>query len=164
MEEVDFAQWILIWATAIGVIATAIGVTISGYYSKINSDKQRKQISADNVFRMNDRLSTPDNSLIQSLLYQESLHGFFPPDEETENKVINYLNDLEMISKFINAEVLQTDFAESQFGEILRTAWSSGSMRQIIDNERHAPNIGDFMSELDYCIVHKLKLDTVERV
>jgi len=163
MEEVDFAQWIVIWITAGGVIATATGVIISGYYSKITADKRRKQISADNVFRINDRLTTTVNSSIQSLLYEESLNGYFPPDDETESLVISYLNDLEMVSKFINAGVLQTDFADSQFGETLRMAWQSGSIRQIIENERESPNMSDFMEELDICIVHTLKLETVER-
>jgi hypothetical protein len=161
MGEEDYSQWVMIWITAIGVIATAVGVLITGYYSKRSFEKQRKQISAENVFRITDRLNTKHNTIIQGLLYEETLHGIFPNDENTENMVINYLNDVEMVSKFINEEVLQNDFAESQFGEILRMSWSSGSIRQIIDNERK--NIPDFMSELDYCIVDKLKLATVKR-
>jgi len=163
MGEVDFAQWVVIWITAGGVIATAIGVLISGYYSKINSDKDRKQVSAENVFKINDRLSTPNNSIIQGLLYEESLHGYFPPDFDTEIMAIDYLNDLEMVSKFINEEVLQTNFADSQFGETLRMAWASGSMRQLIEHERQTPNQSDFMRELDICILNTLKLETMQR-
>ena len=118
--EEDLAQWIMIWVTAGGVIATAIGVLISGYYSKISSEKLRKQVSAENVFKINDRLFEPNNSWVQKLLYQESLHGVFPTDEDIESKITDYLNDLEMISKFINKEVIETDFADSQFGETLK--------------------------------------------
>jgi hypothetical protein len=161
MGEEDFAQWVVIWVTAGGVIVTAVGVILSSYYSKISSDKQRKQVSAENVFKINDRLFGTDNSLIQSLLYQESLHGIFPTDENLESKITDYLNDLEMISKFINEDVIETDFADSQFGETLKMAWSMGSIRQFIDNERR--NTPDFMDELDDCIINKLKLAKVER-